>query len=256
MEKGVSVLAAAPGVILRLRDGMRDVNVREIGFDAIKGRDAGNSVIIDHGDGWETQYGHLRQGSVLVKPGDKVEAGQPIGQIGLSGNTEFPHVHFEVRHQGQAVDPYTGLGVGSGCGQAGTPLWTEAALERLAYRPTGLLNSGFAAVPAEAEAARRGLYDSEVLSVKSLALVYWVEFFGLQAGDEFKLRLLGPDGAVVAESTESAPKPKVVFFKYTGRKVRGAAWAPGRYRGEFTLTRKVDDKIETVISDSREVELR
>src|SRR5262249_49849916 len=122
MAKGIAVLAAAPGKVLRLRDGMADASIHFTGADAVKDREAGNSVIIDHGNGWETQYGHMRKGSISVKPGDIVAAGHPIGLVGLSGNTEFTHMHFEIRHDGKPVDPYTGEAMGAGCGGAGQPL--------------------------------------------------------------------------------------------------------------------------------------
>src|SRR5262249_30199802 len=69
MHRGIPVLAAASGQVLRLRDGMADVNVRVIGRSALDGKDAGNSVVIGHGDGWETQYAHMRKGSIKVKVG-------------------------------------------------------------------------------------------------------------------------------------------------------------------------------------------
>ena len=72
MEEGVRVLAAADGVVKATRDGMADVSIREIGREAVSGREAGNGVLIDHGGGWETQYSHLRSGSVSVEPGDRV----------------------------------------------------------------------------------------------------------------------------------------------------------------------------------------
>ncbi|MGH6930677.1 MAG: M23 family metallopeptidase, partial [Dongiaceae bacterium] len=123
MARGVQVLAAAPGTVLRLRDGMDDVSIRITGADAVKDREAGNSVVIGHGGAWETQYAHLRKDSIAVKPGDVVTAGQPIALIGLSGNTEFTHVHFEVRRGGTRIDPYTGAAMGEGCDPSATPLW-------------------------------------------------------------------------------------------------------------------------------------
>src|SRR3954469_21370580 len=67
-KDGVAVLAAAPGRVRAVRDGMAD-------GERVAGREAGNSVVIQHGDGWETQYAHLRRGSVAVRAGDRVEAG-------------------------------------------------------------------------------------------------------------------------------------------------------------------------------------
>ena len=56
----------------------------------------GNYVVIDHGNGEFSQIGHLKQGSVTVKPGDRVAAGQTIGAAGASGTSLFPHVHYQL----------------------------------------------------------------------------------------------------------------------------------------------------------------
>jgi len=63
----------------------------------------GNLIIIKHPDGVETRYAHLSATS--VKEGDHVEAGQPIGAVGTTGYSTGPHLHFEVRKDGQTVDP-------------------------------------------------------------------------------------------------------------------------------------------------------
>jgi murein DD-endopeptidase MepM/ murein hydrolase activator NlpD len=64
---------------------------------------AGNLVRIDHGNGLETWYAHLS--AVAVLPGQRVEAGTVIGAVGTEGNSTGPHLHFEVRVDGQPVDP-------------------------------------------------------------------------------------------------------------------------------------------------------
>src|SRR5687767_667340 len=143
MAKGFRVLAAADGKVRAIRDSMADVSFRDIGKDAIKGREAGNGVAIDHGNGWETQYSHLRRGSVMVKPGESVRRGQLLGLVGLSGWTEFPHLHLTVRYQGRKIDPFVGTGAHTGCG-LGEPLWEAKALEAMKYVPTGMLAAGFA----------------------------------------------------------------------------------------------------------------
>jgi murein DD-endopeptidase MepM/ murein hydrolase activator NlpD len=109
-RRGVDVLSAAPGRVARLRDGVADISVRAPDAPSVKGTECGNGVVIDHGEGWETQYCHMAQGSVRVKPGDQVQAGTPIGKVGLSGDTEYPHVHMTVRHAGQVVDPFSPTG--------------------------------------------------------------------------------------------------------------------------------------------------
>ncbi len=57
---------------------------------------AGNAVVIDHGDDEFSMYLHLQPGSVRVKSGDRVSAGQAIGKLGSSGNSTEPHLHFQI----------------------------------------------------------------------------------------------------------------------------------------------------------------
>ena len=52
--------------------------------------------MLDHGGGEYSVYAHLKPGSLRVKPGDKVAAGRVIGQLGSSGNSTEPHLHFQV----------------------------------------------------------------------------------------------------------------------------------------------------------------
>ena len=68
----------------------------------------GKSVIVDHGNGTTTLYGHASE--LLVAPGDRVERGMEIAKVGSTGHSTGPHVHFEVRHEGRAVDPRPSLG--------------------------------------------------------------------------------------------------------------------------------------------------
>ena len=71
---------------------------------ASKGRIGyGNYVIVEHGNGIETLYGHLS--SIDVAPGDKVAVGQVLGREGSSGFSTGPHLHFELRVNGQPTDP-------------------------------------------------------------------------------------------------------------------------------------------------------
>jgi len=63
----------------------------------------GNTIIIDHGGGLSTMYAH--QSKFLVKAGDTVKINQPIGKIGTSGWSTGPHIHYEVRVNGDHVNP-------------------------------------------------------------------------------------------------------------------------------------------------------
>ncbi len=63
----------------------------------------GNIVILDHGNGTETWYAHLN--SIDVSAGDVIQKGDVVGKLGETGKTTGPHLHFEVRKEGRAVDP-------------------------------------------------------------------------------------------------------------------------------------------------------
>lgn len=63
----------------------------------------GRLVVVDHGDGLETRYAHMQQ--ISVKVGDRVGAGREVGRVGSTGRSTGPHLHFEVRRNGKAIDP-------------------------------------------------------------------------------------------------------------------------------------------------------
>ena len=63
----------------------------------------GNLVVVDHGNGLSTAYAHAS--SLLVGVGQSVSQGETVSLVGSTGNSSGPHLHFEVRVNGQAVDP-------------------------------------------------------------------------------------------------------------------------------------------------------
>ena len=65
----------------------------------------GNLIILDHGDGHHTYYAHLSAFAQDIRPGTLVRRGEEIGQVGSTGFSTGPHLHFEIRKQGQYIDP-------------------------------------------------------------------------------------------------------------------------------------------------------
>ena len=227
MAAGVAVLAASPGVVTGTRDGVADF------APVVPGKECGNGVVIDHGQGWQTQYCHLKQGSLQVRTGDKVETGTPLGQIGQSGMAEFPHLHLSVRRNGAELDPFAPEA--TTCGPADEDLWADP----LPYQPGGLLAVGITDAVPDYEAIKAGL-ESPELPATAPALVVWAYLFGTQAGDALVFSLTGPEGAVVTERVV-LEKTQALAFRAVGRKLRTAGWPAGAYQGEVALIRRGHD---------------
>lgn len=236
MDQGVQVLAAASGTILRLRDGVEDVGrTTAQSPDSIVGRECGNGVLIDHGHGWTTQYCHLKRHSLRVKVGQSVDRGKVLGLVGLSGNTEFPHVHLTVRHHEQVLDPFTGQSLDVGCGAPARPLWRESL--HVDYEPAAIYHTGFSSGEPSADAIRQGHLPPDSLPADSRALVLWADTFGVQADDRLRFRITAPDGQVLLDTEQRVPRTQARRFSFAGLKRPQVAWMKGRYQGEVTLSR-------------------
>jgi murein DD-endopeptidase MepM/ murein hydrolase activator NlpD len=84
---GTKVIAAADGIVLEAGP--------EAGY--------GNEILIDHGDGLSTKYGHLS--AIFVVVGQMLKRGQTIGAVGMTGKTTGPHLHYEVHIHDTPVNP-------------------------------------------------------------------------------------------------------------------------------------------------------
>ena len=68
-------------------------------------------IEVDHGNGLSTRYGHLSE--IEVQVGETVKAGQTVGRMGSTGRSTGPHLHYETRIDGEAVDPHQFLHAGA-----------------------------------------------------------------------------------------------------------------------------------------------
>jgi murein DD-endopeptidase MepM/ murein hydrolase activator NlpD len=91
---GQPILAPAAGTVVSVEDKYDDNLLMHPSKD---NPPQGNNIVIDHGDGEFSMFAHLKRGSIVVKPGDKVQGGQPIAQCGNSGNSPFPHLHYHLQ---------------------------------------------------------------------------------------------------------------------------------------------------------------
>lgn len=250
-EQGVAVLAAADGMVTAQRDGMADVLQRTPeDLSRISDRECGNGIVIDHGEGWETQYCHLKRGSLAVEAGDTVEAGEKIGEVGFSGAAGFPHLQLSVRQDGEPVDPFLGSEADpESCGAGAAPLWTPAALSELDYEPVRILDVGFAPGPIELQALETGTVQESVPDRGSPAIVAWGWAINLEEGDEILVVLGGPDGGELARNSVTLDSSKAQYMLFAGSRPPATGWPPGRYTAAFSVTRAG----EAVIEDDREL---
>lgn len=239
MARDVAVLAAADGVVRGVRNDMADGIFLSEGPAAVKDRECGNGVVLVHPDGWESQYCHMRRGSVTLSPGENVRAGAVLGFVGLSGQTEFLHLHFEIRQNGQTVDPFTGAAIEQGCSAQGLPeaLWHDSAKTALPYRPTAILQMGFGKARVAWDDAKTGRLDDFMPTAGDGALVLWAEVKGVLEGDRQRFELVAPDGTVFHRRESAIENSRVIWFGFSGARRPDGGWMSGTWTGTYTLVR-------------------
>ncbi len=231
MSEGVAVGAAADGVVLGIRNDMADRRPGERYEDYLgktTGKECGNGIVLAHEGGFQTQYCHLMKGSVAVKKGAEIKEGDFLGSIGMSGKTQFPHLHISVRHGKKVVGPFNGK-----CSDSGRYLWKD----KIDYSGTHLLKSGFSDRTQTLDSIEEGIHPR--LATDSAILLFWVNVVGIQQGDLQEIALTRPDGRILAASTQTIEKSKVNWLSYVGGKKPAGGWPKGRYTASYTLKRGV-----------------
>jgi hypothetical protein len=242
MKAGIPVLAAQSGRVSRARDGESDqwANAAQLAQIRESNKDCGNAVLIEHENGWQTMYCHLKKDSLTVKAGQKVSKGQKIAEVGLSGYTQFPHLHFGITHKGVIMDPFTGTSIEKPCGQKMNPLWDDSV--KISYEQLAVQKTGFDTKEPSLRMMDLGEKPKESLFAKlSPSLVYYIVYNGARIGDLIDLKIYGPDGKVFAEHKTTQEKTRARQLEYVGRKTDQILLRKGTYKGIAVITRKQSD---------------
>jgi hypothetical protein len=179
-DQGVRVIAAAGGTVIGTGDGHPDRNTT---WDVAG---YGNYVQISHPGGLTTIYGHLRRGSVAVTQGQKVETGALLGLVGSSGKSNWPHLHFEVRRSGAAVDPFAG-----GCSEQES-LWTN----QLAYQDAFMVtDAGLTDQPVTLAALLERPPTLSAFPLNAAGFRFWIQTANQRAAT-VRFELHAPGGAL------------------------------------------------------------
>lgn len=244
VDEGVDVIATADGIVTAARDGTPDRYLHNAETQRLIGRKAcGNAVIVQHVGGWESLYCHMRKGSIVVKPGDRVARGDKLGLVGMSGRTQFPHVHVEFRQNERTLDPFTGRPVEDGCKADGHSLWLPEA--GVHYPGLALYAAGFVdhePLPERIWSTAR----SPVSMVRHApALVLWAAMFGVERGDVLRLKIVDPKGRTLASRDVKIDRHRARMMAYVGRPLEPLGWQTGKWRGEATLERRENGRLHS-----------
>ena len=237
VARGVAVLASADGTVKGVRDGVPDrLVLNAADRAAVQGRECGNGVVVDHGGGWETQYCHMKRGSVSVTRGETVKSGQRIGLVGASGHAQFPHVHMSVRYRGKVVDPFASDQSGGACAiQNANSLWRATVRDTLGYGSAQPLMVGFASGPVRAEGLVRSLPPSPQADATAIVAYGWV--INLRKGDRVRVVLDGPTGALADNTIAAVDRAKAQYVAFAGKKRPAKGWPKGIYTALLEVIR-------------------
>ena len=236
-KRGVAVLAAADGTVRAIRNSMPDGLITSATKADVAGEECGNGVVIDHRDGWQTQYCHMEQGSITVKPGSRILHGTPIGRVGLSGATEFPHLHLTVRHNGEVVDPFAPNETQGSCSEQRTPTLFDDKDITFDYHDRIILNFGFVDGPVTGDDIELGELKSRLPDHDSDAIVAYVRVMGLKKDDVQTFAIIGPDGEpVIKRVFDPLTGPKAQNSIYIGFKKPKEGWKLGIYSAIYSIS--------------------
>ena len=205
-DRGIPVVAAAPGTVQSTTYHFGDRNT------STPYPDGGNGLSILHDDGSRAFYWHVRTNSVVVEPGERVEAGQPLAYVGSSGWTPIPHLHFELSG---GRDPWEGtfhtapsLWAEQPAYVGDAPIWMMDAdvftLDAVGGSLSGLTQRKL----------KERIHAPAVIGTDEPAIYAWTH---LQAnvGDQYLIRLLDATGTQVgAESVTIGQKTRYGWYAH------------------------------------------
>lgn len=196
---GVPVFAALDGTVVGVHDGEPDQETT-----SLVGRPT-NFVALAHAGGYQTQYLHLKKGSVSVANGRTVTAGTQLGLTGSSGNSSWPHLHFTSTLNGVAYEPSAGK-----CRPGGSD-WTHQPIFR---RDTYVTSFTYGTQPFVGNAnypfddvTRRGTYVADTRTI-----YFRVRLRTLPAASTYRFLLSRPDGTTAMDN--AGLFGNAAFFKH------------------------------------------
>ncbi len=173
MDVGVPVFAGADGVVVSTSDGNFDRSLTPGG--------TWNAVFVEHSDGTIAWYGHMKRNSVAVSVGDTVLTGDTLGLVGSSGNSTWPHLHFEVRSGASFAEPYSGP-----C-SSGSSLWLSQGAHTMSLPPKVVMHTVSTLELSDYTFSERVPSQSHITSGETFSS--WIHMSSVQAGDNLEWQI-------------------------------------------------------------------
>ncbi len=230
LKNGISVLASQDGKVVDVRNNIEDNYPFGPKNDDVKPPFCGNFVVIEHNHGWKTAYCHLKKDSITVKPGDFTSKGKKVAEVGLSGQTEFPHLYFAVFQDEKYFDPFSGKELGAENPKSEyRPFWNPITREKLEYRDVILVNTGVSIEDPTLYSIRQGKYKDIEIMQDEPEIFIWAHGFHFEKNDLIKITLRSPRQKTVMEDyikVNSGKMEDIVSFKV---EKEDKTWVPGFY---------------------------
>lgn len=185
MDGGVPVFAAAAGTITQVQDGNFD---RQTAFSSAPANFVDESL----GNGYEAQYYHLLMNSIVVQPGQTVQAGQLLGYVGSSGNSTMAHLHFDLLHDGDLVETFDDP----------SAYWISPLPYQGDVAPT-VTDSGITNFKPSTNFDERPASVSVFPSSSGWTIWYWFNVSYLDVGAQVDVKWYRPDGTVAFDSPDA-----------------------------------------------------
>lgn len=215
MDRGIEIVAAAPGTVRRV---VYDQYDRNLSWD---GDQRWNAVYVRHDDESEAWYGHLRTSSVVVKEGESVERGQLLGLMGSSGRSTTPHLHLEVGRIVSGSWQHRGPWQGSHCTQES--LWGNQLPHAAdgGFRCLGVFVTTREAVGGDVNALaidslKQHPLEPAVVGIDEPYLVFWLRYQCPDGGD-YSYEIRRPDGSVWSSNDYILDGHRKGHYRYSWR---------------------------------------
>ncbi len=250
MQRGVNVLAATNGVVKFLRDGVPNEFATQENRKEKSKIGLGNVIGIEHSSGFITLYAHMMPNSLTVKKGQTVKAGQILGKVGLSGLTEYPHMHFGLMKDNVVYDPFNSKKMAEACDiQKTESAWEDTPF----YKSMTLLPPFFTSKPINRQSQWQA--PPNTLPANSRTLFLNGRTFGAQAGDRWLMKIIRPDGMIASERTSTLDKSQQSYRRYSGIRRPEGGFMPGIWEGKILVIRQAKNGTITKFEKTAQIEV-